>query len=429
MSDSILITDDHKTHPLATMPGAVWYNDGQYPAPGPFASQSMVDLHSHMPSMSMSKSTGNLQGLGYGGPAFHQPSNMHQIASYPSQPTSATMTPRNLSRPASPTGATAMGPNKKRKSSSAHRRIPSGLTMTRVDTNQPMASGMPSAGTGPFSPTSAGFVGGNDGSYISLPHSGSRAHFHTGPPTPNENTPFAFGSLNRTTSLDNSNYAFYSAPSSAHQSRAPSPVLQGPNLAAFQRQQAMPVRGNPYAVNQTTGNQMQEPDRPSPIISKVTPAEGPTSGGIEISIYGSGFTHGMEVMFGDQIATATTFWGEKALCAVLPPRKMGTVPVTIAPSQSRQMASPTPSGQAQLFRYTGQRDQTHMMELALRFLSEKQTGNPEQWQALAQSAAGAYINQSAAQSQQSGMQGMQGSHFMTTAPDPRYAPGAMNGDT
>lgn len=168
MSDSILITDDHKTHPMANMSGQIWY-DGQFPAPGAFSSQSMVDLHSHMPSMSMSKSTGNLQNLGYSAQAF--PSNMHSLNQFPSQPTSGTMTPRNLSRPASPTGSGPVGPNKKRKSSSAHRRIPSTLAMTRVDTSQ-MASA-PMSANGPFSPTSAGYAAGGDHpSYITMPHSG-----------------------------------------------------------------------------------------------------------------------------------------------------------------------------------------------------------------------------------------------------------------
>lgn len=176
MSDSILITDDHKTHPMASVPGQVWY-DGQFPAQQPFTSHSMVDLHSHMPAMSVSKSTGNLQSLGYGAPPFHQPSNMHMQA-FPSQPTSGTMTPRNLSRPGSPTNAGQSGPSKKRKSSSAHRRIPSTLTMTKMESNQAMAQPTASASQTPFSPTSAGFIGAtNDPSYITMPHSGKKPSF------------------------------------------------------------------------------------------------------------------------------------------------------------------------------------------------------------------------------------------------------------
>lgn len=174
MSDSILITDDHKTHPMANMSGQIWY-DGQFPAPGAFSSQSMVDLHSHMPTMSMSKSTGNLQNLGYGAQAF--PNNMHSMSHFPSQPTSGTMTPRNLSRPASPTGSGPSGPNKKRKSSSAHRRVPSTLAMTRVDTGQNMASA-PMSATGPFSPTSSGYGASGDPSYITMPHSCIYATFY-----------------------------------------------------------------------------------------------------------------------------------------------------------------------------------------------------------------------------------------------------------
>ncbi|GAB7357418.1 hypothetical protein MBLNU459_g8347t1 [Dothideomycetes sp. NU459] len=425
ISDSILITDDHKTHPLAAMPGQVWY-DGQFPAPGAFSSQSMVDLHSHMPSMAMSKSTGNLQTLGYGTQAF--PNNMHSMSHFPSQPTSAAMTPRNLSRPASPTGSGPVGPNKKRKSSSAHRRIPSTLAMTRVDTGQNMASA-PMSASGPFSPTSAGFIGSGDPSYITMPHSASRAQFHTGPSTPIENTPFAFGNLNRTNSMDSAQYqAFYSAPSSAHQSRAPSPVLHGPNLAAFQRQQAhgganaLPTRPNPFNMSGSSMNSVvTDPERPAPSINKVTPAEGPISGGTEVSIYGSGFAPGMEVMFGEQIATATTFWGEKALCCVLPPSQAtGPVSVTIAASQMRQYPSPS-AGQAQIFKYTGNNNEMHMMEMALRFISQKETGRPDQWQSLAKGAAQAWINQGPSAIGHTGFQGQQGNNFGDQGQDLRFA--------
>ena len=327
ISDSILITDDHKTHPLAAMPGHVWYN-GEFAQPAFGTSQSMIDLHSQMPAMPMSKSTGNLQAMAFGpGQPFQSSSSMHPMPGYPSATTSGTMTPRNLSRPASPTGLGQAGPSKKRKSSSAHRRLPSGLAMTRVDTNQTPGAAAPSAVSAtPFSPTGGNFTPGGDNSYISLPHSGSLAQYHTQPPTPSDNPAFPYGALNRTTSLDNTNFqAFYSAPSSAHQSRAASPVLQGPNLAAFQRQQGhgptnnLPIRNNPFAVQtpvSSAPSMSVETERPNPIINKVTPSEGPISGGIEVSIYGQGFTPGMDVMFGDRIATATTYWGEKALSLI-----------------------------------------------------------------------------------------------------------------
>lgn len=170
MSDSILITDDHKTHPLATVAGQVWYDD-QFPSQVPYASHSMVDMHSHPQALQQSKSTSNLPSYNLmGAQPFHAPNNMHQMGGMQSQTASASMTPRNLSRPASPTNAGQCGPSKKRKSSSAHRRIPSTLTMTRVDTNQSMPSASMSGAA--FSPTSSAFVGNADGSYITMPHSG-----------------------------------------------------------------------------------------------------------------------------------------------------------------------------------------------------------------------------------------------------------------
>ena len=203
MSDSILITDDHKTHPPsfpATIAGAgeMYYQQG----PGGFGtggfanalnnnglpmSQSMVDLQSYHQPFTSSRSTGNLQALAYGGAQqFNSHSHVHQLPSvsgYSSQATSATMTPTSLSRPASrpgsPTSAGQMGPNKKRKSGSFHhRKMPSGLTMTpRVDTSQPPSnSNMPSAVSGitsPFSPTGDGGGGFGQGqgqaNYMTIP--------------------------------------------------------------------------------------------------------------------------------------------------------------------------------------------------------------------------------------------------------------------
>ena len=169
MSDSILITDDHKTHPLAVS-SQLWY-DNQYTPAASYASQSMVDMHSHAQALQQSKSTSNLPSYNLmGGQPFHTPNNIHPVSGLASQITSGAVTPRNLSRPGSPTSSGQGGPSKKRKSSSAHRRIPSTLAMTRVDTNQSMSASSMS-GT-PFSPTNSGFVGSGDGSYMTMPHSG-----------------------------------------------------------------------------------------------------------------------------------------------------------------------------------------------------------------------------------------------------------------
>ena len=231
--------------------------------------------------------------------------------------------------------------------------------------------------------------------------------------------------------MDSNAYAFYSAPSSAHQSRAPSPVLVGPNLAAFQRQQAhggasaLPTRPNPFSMSAgAMPTTVSEPERPQPMINKINPAEGPLSGGTEVSIYGSGFTPSMTVMFGDQEAVTTTFWAEKALVALLPASaQTGTVPVTIAPSQMRQFPSPPggQGGQPQLFKYVTKPPDLQTMELALRFYSQKETGREDQWQSLAQSAANAWIQQGPNAMIPNGYTGPQNPPFSDQNHDLRFA--------
>lgn len=196
-----------------------------------------------------------------------------------------------------------------------------------------------------------------------------------------------------------STYAFYSAPSSAHQSRAPSPVLVGPNIAAYQRQQghggasALTTRPHNFTVSGSAlAAAMGEPERPPPTINKINPAEGPLSGGTEVSIYGSGFSPSNAVMFGDQEAVATTYWGEKALVALVPASaQQCSVPVTIAPAQRQY--TPAPNTHAPQFKYVTKAPDLQTMELALRFYSQKETGREDQWQAVAQSAANAWMSQ------------------------------------
>jgi len=58
------------------------------------------------------------------------------------------------------------------------------------------------------------------------------------------------------------------------------------------------------------------------------------------------------------------------------------------------------------------------MEMALRFYSQKETGRADQWQALAQGAASAWMSQGSAQS---GLQTAQGAPFEGSIADMRYA--------
>lgn len=412
ISDSILITDDHKTHPpsfSAHVPEQMMYGAGGpvYAPHGLPTSFSMVDMSGHVQqNFSSSRSTGNLQALAYG--QYNPQSHVHQLPNqgYVSQTTSGTMTPTSLSRPGSPNSAGSSGPNKKRKSSSFHRKVPSGLTMTpRVDTNQPQMSNMPSGvsmGT-PFSPTSAGFGPQAEQSYMTIPsNNGPAQYISSGPPTPAENAPFAFnqpppGPPRRDAPPSVPDY-YQSLPGSRVGSRAPSPVgRSSANLAAYARQQMAPSSQAPPRAqayqnsNSVPGSAGSDADTSVlPMIHKLTPSEGPTTGGTEVSIYGRNFTAGCLVYFGEQPATGLTFYGDQSLLCVTPPGRLGAVHVTIVQAGNMPQYSAS-QGSRPIFNYKNSNER--MMEMALRFLSQQHTGNANGWYQMAQHSATQFMSQ------------------------------------
>jgi hypothetical protein len=70
----------------------------------------------------------------------------------------------------------------------------------------------------------------------------------------------------------------------------------------------------------TTNETLQKGAQPllPPVIQKLVPLEGTMNGGTEITLLGSGFYEGLEVMFGDIQATTTTLWGDKCLTCITP---------------------------------------------------------------------------------------------------------------
>jgi hypothetical protein len=81
----------------------------------------------------------------------------------------------------------------------------------------------------------------------------------------------------------------------------------------------------------------------APVIHRLVPAKGPTSGGTEVTVLGAHFPASGEIkcVFGDVAATATQRWSDNTLVCVVPPRLTpGVVPVWIegVPMQ----AGPTP---------------------------------------------------------------------------------------
>ena len=404
MSDSILITDDHKTHPpqMTAMGSEVLFHPGHLGANGGLpTSYSMMDLQSHAQPFTSSRSAGNLQALAYSQqPQFNPHSHIHQLPNngYGSHATSATMTPTNLSRPGSPTSAGQAGPNKKRKSSTFHKRLPSGLQMTpRVDTSQPQsASAIQGVAMSNFSPT----FGQQNDSFMQVPNSASQAQFFgSGPPTPaNEQGQFAFGAhphqLDITRAQNAS--AYFSHPSSAVPSRSNSPILPHSrlNMSAFSRQPVQTTtnqlnRNSQLYNSQSSAGAMQEDEPPGPTMTKITPNSGPVSGGTEVSIFGYNFTHHTQIMFGDSIAP-TTFYGSQCILATSPPGRRGQVHVKIVPSDGALQYATSQSGQ--IFTYTDTNPQ--MMEMALRLLSQQQTGDPGQWMQFTNQVANQFMQTS-----------------------------------
>ena len=392
MSDSILITDDHKTHPpqLTTMTSEMLFHPAQLGTNGLPTSYSMMDLQSHAQPFTSSRSAGNLQALAYGN-QFNPHSHVHQLPhnGFASQATSATMTPISLSRPGSPTSAGQSGPNKKRKSSSFHRRLPSGLQMTpRVDTNQPHSANALSGATmsSNFSPTGGTFGQQNDQSFMTIPNAGGPAqYFGSGPPTPaNDQPPFNFGHSNQLDIARAQNAsAYFSHPSSAVPSRSNSPVLQHSrlNMSALGRQPIQTPtnqigRADQFFNGQTSAGAADENEQLlAPTITKITPVQGPVAGGTEVSIFGYNFTHSTQIMFGDNIAP-TTFYGSQSILAISPPGRRGRVQVKIVSNEGPVQYGTTQSSNP-IFLYTDTNPQ--MMEMALRFLSQQQTGDPGRW--------------------------------------------------
>lgn len=339
---------------------------------------------------------------------------------------------RALSRSASPDGLKGHAA-KKRKSSAGINTLPTGLMMTRINTSphaqQPATQNRATAGsrlaaasTSPvaqYSPRNAALMPGaldsalmaggssdpNIGTLSGTVPMNSEPQL-TGSLTPNSHNDLVttLGSGNRSSSFDSLAPRF-SAPTSRHASRpsSPSDLLSSMQLIQqqmFQHQQQQLQRqlnqgsfpqqfqnsplSIPMPMPQPTTNQISQP-----VIHRVIPAEGPQSGGIEVTILGSSFYQGLDVMFGDQRATTTTFWGESSLVCLVPPSPIpGLVPVTI--SQSNQRGLPQPfvaTQQRTFFKYYDDNEQ-QLLRTAFTILSTKMTGKIEDAQDIARRIIG-----------------------------------------
>ncbi|KAF7544959.1 hypothetical protein G7046_g9671 [Stylonectria norvegica] len=365
MSNPIMITDDHKTHPMAQLTAQPSLPEA------PVASTAVNSLSPSQEANSLVSPTPNRP---FQSPSNGDLANMHrnsQSSYQGSTTTSGKTTPtgatgRVLSRPASPIMGGPMA--KKRKASNS--RVPNGLAMTRLDTTPSpslqQANLQISASTSPFTPNLNGF---SQNDHIFGQQNG-HVPFSTGPPTPITNDQVPFFS-NRSASMDNLAMAqLYSAPASGHPSRAPSPNGLRNGVATTQNQLAQALSSSlftlPLGMNQT---------RPGPpTIHKIIPNEGPKIGGIEVTVLGGSFYQGLEVWFGDHKATTTTFWGESSLVCLLPPSPVaGAVPVTFKHQTGQGSQAFPMAKQPPIFKYVDDNEEK-LIRTALAVLGQKMSG-------------------------------------------------------
>lgn len=374
MTQSIHITDDHKTHGPTPATGQEYgFDQSQYGGLGSYMTgdgSSMI--HGNLPHRQY-HSTTDLTALSRN---FGQPGWNASGLSQPSNPfggsnASTVSHNRTLSRPASPSAQT--GPKKKRKGSAGQHKVPPNLLMTRADQLQPLSipdiTSSSILATTSFSPENGPFTAGPDQTF-GLSQGNLTAGFHTGPPTPSSAVPL-FTAANRSGSADNLNNIYYSAPNSAHASRAASPTSWSRSQMNFSTQ-ASQLPENP-ATALAPAHMSTVSQRPQPIIQKILPNRGPTVGGIEVTILGNNFDRTHEIFFGDVKATTTTLWASNTLVCLLPPSQVsGPVLVTFAHQRQAGYSPPT-SLSPQFFTYVDDSD-TQLFETCVRLLAEKEMG-------------------------------------------------------
>ena len=366
ISPSIMITDDHKQPipqpgqpAIGFAPAGVLDGNGNFfPTPQQYdfyEAQAAAANGRDLP-FRPSLSTPDLRNLqSQFAPQLGQLPRQFSSTNLVNNSSTTSGTPRNLSRPASPTNPVGQPGAKKRRSGGSTNKIPTNLHMTSIETSQrsPRMGGGGAFGGVTSAPTSASFnfTSPSSGSFGNTPLDSSMTqtslrtptNFASGPSTPLHPPTSHFNEIDPS--------QFYSAPTSQHASRAPSPnstsrVQYPGNSGLVEPQQSVPsaaadaLRALPPGINLS---------RP-PTLQRLIPSRGPRSGGEEVTVLGAGFFQGLEVMFGDTPAVSTVFWGESTLvCRAPPSRSAGSVAVMFkhqhqsAPAQVRELQNLMPT--------------------------------------------------------------------------------------
>ncbi|CAN8103360.1 unnamed protein product [Discula destructiva] len=368
LSPSIMITDDHKTPQT---------NGNSVGGMDQIDAASPNDLNSIPPGLPFrqSQSTSDLQALQI---QAQKRSASDLVMPVPNSGASSvansTLPTPNISRPPSP-GAIGPSAAKKRKSSSS--KVPTTLTMTRIEAPSyapapsiPIAHGLPGpSATSPFSPQSS--LAFSETPTSAFAQGPPNPTFPAGPRTPNGNEQNIFQpDANRAPNSDAMPVPpMYSGPASSQNSRATSPNSM---MNSVLQQQPLNLLSNTNTMATSFANTNVNGLRhPMPVILKVLPVDGPTSGGIEVSILGSGFRQGHDIYFGETKATTTTYWADSAMTCLLPPYSQpGHVPVSVRASNGQMQSLPRPQA---TFLYKDD-DQDELKHMALRVLTHKMTG-------------------------------------------------------
>ncbi|KAL5049704.1 hypothetical protein BDW71DRAFT_175289 [Aspergillus fruticulosus] len=374
ITNSIMITDDHKTHapsgPPAPGPPPALADGTELPGVGVFPSGPGLDAGKSPASTKQSTrspSATDLQGLQQRLNSHHQPSPSPFMDSATAGPSCNSQASRSLSRQASPNDF--QGPMSKRRKHSSSNRLPSELTMTKLEPGQSSAR---ASSNEPQFPTARGFASPGERPFVTS--AAISNHLGSGPltPTSGDNNPF-LTSLQQQ-NLDNFiQQQLMSAPNSAQPSRPGTPGASGRN--SFQ-EQSLNIPMGPTPSTPLWPGITNAGNRLPTVIHKLVPAEGSVTGGTEVTLLGSGFYPGMEVVFGDTLATTTTFWGDKCLNCLTPPAlQPGQVVVLFKhehPSFNQLQSQPQPllPKQQQYFRYVDDRE-LQMYRLALGILGHK----------------------------------------------------------
>ncbi|KAI8099397.1 uncharacterized protein BX664DRAFT_255451, partial [Halteromyces radiatus] len=135
---------------------------------------------------------------------------------------------------------------------------------------------------------------------------------------------------------------------------------------------ATPLHLNPsasFVIPSSTSNDMPlwRSDY-TPQLERLVPSQGPTYGGVEVTVLGSGFYRGLTCLFGEH-AASTVYWNPNTLVCVLPPAATpGPVVVSF-----KEHPIVLEGQDVALFTYYDASDQA-LLELALQVVGLKMTG-------------------------------------------------------